>query len=339
MVNILHSQGYGNLLRPASHVALALFGILGVLSLLSMLSNYSLKNVSLSSQPAVMPSAPSVPTASAVHIESNTTTSSAIATTTTSSVPTATPQPVVGKVSMVYGDLMVFYRALESHEEHAHRHNYPMFVLRQKVLEGDGVWNKPLKLLTTIVEELEKPEGERLQWLFWFDGDTVLMNLNLPLEIFLPPPDLADVNVLLSRDWNGINNGNFFIRVHPQSVNLLNAVLAWPLMNPDSALTHVLEENEEFSRGVVYCPSRWFNPYKRSDNGELPITEGLPADMIVHPGDLLVHFAGVPGEAREPVMGAYIKISAEERPDWSAPVEETGYTNETARFWQRHREP
>lgn len=170
------------------------------------------------------------------------------------------------------------------------------------------------------------------------------MNLNMPLETFLPPSDLSDVYVLLSKDWNGINNGNFFICVHPWSVNLLNSVLAWPLLKPyvdlpwrdQSALSYVLEEYEDFSRAAVYCPSRWFNPYKRSDNGELPITENLPLDMIVHPGDLLVHMAGVPGEIRGEIMMAYIAISEQERPEWSVSLEAIGYVNETALFWESY---
>lgn len=66
---------------------------------------------------------------------------------------------------MVYGGLKAdaFEKALESHEEHSRRHNYPMFVLRKPIL--DGVWNKPLNLLSTIIEELNKPEDQRLEWL------------------------------------------------------------------------------------------------------------------------------------------------------------------------------
>ncbi|KAJ5689009.1 galactosyl transferase GMA12/MNN10 family protein [Penicillium macrosclerotiorum] len=241
---------------------------------------------------------------------------------------------------MIYGDFPIYEKALVSHEEHGRRLNYPVSVLRDPII--DGVWNKPLAILSIILRELEKPLDQRLQWIFWFDSDTVLMNLNLPLETFIPPPYLSEIHILLSKDWNGINNGNFFIRVHPWSVKLLNAVISYPYLHQNanlpfrdqSALSNVINENKYFTRSVAYCPSRWFNPYRRSENGELPITEHLNPDMRIHPGDLLVHFPGIYGEALDKGMKPYIDISAEERPEWNKAVEETGYIEETSSFWE-----
>ncbi|KAJ5818383.1 galactosyl transferase GMA12/MNN10 family protein [Penicillium riverlandense] len=196
-----------------------------------------------------------------------------------------------------------------------------------------------------MLGELEKPPDQRLEWLFWFDSDTVLMNLNLPLETFLPPSHLPDVHILLSQDYNGLNNGIFLIRVHPWSVKLLNAVIAYPYLKPDvelhwddqSALSNILKENEYFGRSTVYCPQRWFNPYTRSENGEEPVNKDLPSDMQVHPGDLLVHFPGTPSAKLNETMGPYIAISEEERPDWNTALEDTGYIEETALFWENYR--
>ncbi|KAJ5726493.1 galactosyl transferase GMA12/MNN10 family protein [Penicillium malachiteum] len=250
----------------------------------------------------------------------------------------ALTRPRVGKVSMIYGDRPIYNRALASHEEHSRRHNYPMSILRTPII--DRKWNKYLILLSTVLRELEKPEDER-----WFDSDTVLMNLNLPLEVFLPPPNLPDVHMLVSQDQNGINNGVFFIRVHSWSFELLNSALAYPRLNKNtqlpfgdqSALGKVLEENEYFSQSVVYCPSRWFNPYRRSENGELPQTEALPKSMVIHPGDLLVHFAGTADAGKlEEAMRPYIEISEQRRPDWNVPLENTHYVKQAALFWDTH---
>lgn len=168
------------------------------------------------------------------------------------------------------------------------------------------------------------------------------MNPNLPLETFIPPSSLSNVHILLSKDMNGLNNGNFFIRVHPWSVELLNTVIAYPFLNPgveilesdQTALWNVLDKNAYFARSTVYCPLRWFNPYRRSENGELPTTEPLPDNMLVHPGDLLVHFPGT-GERLGAHMYPYIAISRDERSDWSMPLKETGYIEETALFWDK----
>lgn len=70
----------------------------------------------------------------------------------------------------------------------------------------------------------------------WFDSDTVLMNPNMPLETFLPPPELPNVHLLTSRGWNGLRGGVFFLRVHPWSVELLSAAIAYPVVKPNVQL-------------------------------------------------------------------------------------------------------
>lgn len=64
---------------------------------------------------------------------------------------------------MIYGNNSVYERAIETHKEHCNRLGYPLFILRREVL--DGVWNKLAYLISLIVQELEKPEDERLEWL------------------------------------------------------------------------------------------------------------------------------------------------------------------------------
>lgn len=64
---------------------------------------------------------------------------------------------------MIYGNNPVYERAVKTHQEHCRRLGYPVFLLRQQVL--DGVWNKLAYLLSLIVQELEKPADERLEWL------------------------------------------------------------------------------------------------------------------------------------------------------------------------------
>ncbi len=58
-----------------------------------------------------------------------------------------------------------------------------------------------------------------------------MTNPEIPLETFLPPArlNLSDVHLLLASNWDGLNSGAFAIRVHPWSVSLLSAVLAYPI--------------------------------------------------------------------------------------------------------------
>jgi hypothetical protein len=64
---------------------------------------------------------------------------------------------------MIYGNDSVYERALDTHKEHCRRLWYPLFVLRNPIL--DGVWNKYAILLSVLLQELEKPVDQRLQWL------------------------------------------------------------------------------------------------------------------------------------------------------------------------------
>ena len=74
------------------------------------------------------------------------------------------PQSMVGKVHAVFGEPNpVYERALELHRSHAEKQGHPMFLLRERVLSG--LWSKPAFILSAMLQELAKPEEERLQWL------------------------------------------------------------------------------------------------------------------------------------------------------------------------------
>lgn len=166
------------------------------------------------------------------------------------------------------------------------------------------------------------------------------MNPNMPLETFLPPSHFPNTHMLLTKDWNGMNNGVFFIRVHPWSVQLLSAAIGYPAMNPDvdlywqdqSALTNIFKTSEYFSARVQYCPPRWFNAYMRSKDGRGPSADS-PRRYQVRPGDLLVHFPGTQRGELNVTLGPYMDIAEAHEAEWEPGLEETGYIQETERFW------
>lgn len=175
----------------------------------------------------------------------------------------------------------------------------------------------------------------------WFDGDTVIMNSNIPLDVFLPPPQFPDTHLLIAKDWNGMNNGAFFIRVIQWSVEFLSATLAYPAVHPDivlfwadqSAMAKLNSENEHFSRSIIFCPLRWFNAYMRSPNA-VDINPDSPAHLQVQPGDLLVHFPGTDAEALDSTMEPYLEVAESHNPVWELPLHKTGYLKEAADFWR-----
>jgi len=232
----------------------------------------------------------------------------------------------IAKVSAHFGPQHPAYeQALLTHHRHADLHNYPIFDLKTTII--DDLWNKPAHLLSIIMDELLKPEDRRLQWLFWFDRDTVILNHCMPLHIFLPPQETT--NIIISNDFNGLNNGVFGIRVCEWSVRLLSPILGYRELRPDedlpftkqSAMEKVLQD-DNFKEGVVYYPQRWFNAYPTSKE----------KDYTVRDADLLVHFAGV-GDRLEQISKWIQRVDAE--PDtWALNYRVTAIPEEIFDFWK-----
>lgn len=244
-------------------------------------------------------------------------------------------RPTVGKISILFGDSNPSYeRALQSHTIHNKLNNYPMFTLRQSIL--DDVWTKPAYILSVMLREMAKPESERLKWLLWVDGDTILLNPRVPIEAFLPPQDFDKVNLLVSHDWNGLNNGVFPIRVCAWSVELLSGILSYRFYRPEnelplrdqSAMADLLQD-DKFKSQTIQVPQRWFNAYQ----GEVNETIG---PHQVRRGDLLVHFAGV-GE-RESRMEYWLHRVEEHGEEWELDFKHTSYKTEISDFWHEKRQ-
>ena len=166
----------------------------------------------------------------------------------------------------------------------------------------------------------------------WVDADTVVTNPKLPLDIFLPPDEFPHLHLLTTADPNGLNNGVFFLKVHSWSVELLSSVIAYRAFRPDeelrfrdqSALQVMLKERQ-FRRNFVIVPQRWFNSYQAEHDG----SRTLPFQIL--PGDLLVHFPGVPNRGSR--MRVWLERAEKHLPEWELELEHTNYPNETKTFW------
>lgn len=250
----------------------------------------------------------------------------------------------IGKVTMLYGESNPLYeRAIQGQESHNEKFGYPMFVLREKMLPG--YWSKPAYILQLILTELAKPEQDRLHWLFWVDGDIVLMNPNVPLEIFLPPePAYADVHCVTTNDHRGLNNGAFFIRVNDWAVWLFSAIVSLTTFQPDVELKfgdqtamQIILEQERFANSTIYVPQRWFNAYAgyRGKGNHDPFSKPKKwtANAVLE-GDLQVHLAGGKKHRTE-YMTPYLDASELHTDRWELPFEKTSYQDEIRNFWQK----
>jgi len=227
----------------------------------------------------------------------------------------------IAKVSAHFGGQdPAFDRALQTHADHAKRHGYQLKDMRDSIF--DALWNKPAYIMSLILAELQKPSDERLEWLFWFDRDTIILNQCMPLHIFLPPRDKDDIQVVIADDFQGLNNGVFAVRVSEWSIRLYGAILGYRELRPDddlpfteqSAMERVLKETA-FSKGVAYYPQRWFNAY----------------GFQVKDADLLVHFAGVDNR-KEEIMKWIDKTDANPK-TWQKDYRLTDLPEEIMEFW------
>jgi hypothetical protein len=151
----------------------------------------------------------------------------------------------IGKVTASFGHSDPTYEsAISSHIPHNTQHFYRHFILRSRLV--GGLWSKHAYLLTILGLELSKPESERMEWLFWHDRDTIVMNPNIPLDIFLPPePEFAHVNILVTKDRNGLNNGVFFVRVNQWALKMFASALSIKEYMPDLQLKYTEQSGME----------------------------------------------------------------------------------------------
>jgi hypothetical protein len=255
----------------------------------------------------------------------------------------------IAKVSMLYGEPSPIYeRAIRTHLHHAYIHNYEVQILRDKLL--GRLWSKPAYLLSLILNELQLPSASRLQWLFWFDADTIILNPKIPLELFLPPPSHPQISFLCGYDHNGLNDGAFLLRVDDYSLHLLSAALTVESFRPEvdlkyseqSAIEHVATSTTDFVRpwdnftyaqGFARIPQRWLNAYMgpRTPTGEVKPKKQITGNSVKE-GDLLLHFAGK-GETKLKRINKFLNVLEGTREGWELEVKDTDIEAEIRQFW------
>lgn len=245
--------------------------------------------------------------------------------------PASSVSSKIGKCTVMHGKYGPGHLpAFDTHLRHSEIHHYPIFVLDRPIV--DGLWSKEAALLAVLLHEMSKPEATRLHWLMWFDADTLVINPLIPVEAFLPPQNLEGINLLVTEDWNGLNNGVFLLRVSAWSVNFLTNILAYPSYKPDedlpfteqSAMERTIQD-PRYASACIYVPPRWFNSYPRGEDESW-------TKYHVERGDMMLHFAGVGDRPR--MIRAFYNHVASEREKWEIPVGKTLLPQEIGDFWK-----
>lgn len=239
--------------------------------------------------------------------------------------------PFITKVTAIYDQNDIYESALSTHEAQNSLHGYDLRVLRERIT--NGWWSQAALLLSVVVGELSKAKEERTEWLLWFQPDVVVLNPEIPLEIFLPlESDLEDVHFLASHDDQGqLDSGVFFLRVHEWSARMLTEVLATPRVLPglqlaprkDRFALAAMISSETFRDNVLYQPRNWYNAY------------ALSAETSEYgPGDMQLHFHDTSGD-RWSGMSRTLNFLSTTPSKFSVPLERTTYPKETQEYWNR----
>lgn len=237
------------------------------------------------------------------------------------------------KIAVASGFEDILYeRALDTHVQHAKKHGYPMYMARENA--ADGMFNKIAYIMDVLLNELFKPAEERVEWLFYFDADSIIMNQEIPLEIFEPPSDFNHINWMAGKDYNGLNAGVFILRVNQWSLNLLTRVMTYKHYHPDeeyvfeeqTILARLTENDEQFMKESIYVPKAWLNAYFYS------LQE-------VKPGLLLSHF---PHPDYKWHIYEWLRVLESDKdenykPVYNIPVQQTSYPKEIKDFWNAKR--
>lgn len=140
-------------------------------------------------------------------------------------------------------------------------------------------WSKLKFIRSTILNHKSD-----VKWVFWSDADAIITNFSTNLCDFVQ----TDADIVITKDHNNFNTGNFFMRVCDWSAELL--VKAWKMTkyldHPWFEQRAIIElfENKDILSHVKVVPQRDFNSYPGN------IAKNKQGDY--QPGDFILHFPG-----------------------------------------------
>ncbi|KAL0929913.1 uncharacterized protein CTRU02_215122 [Colletotrichum truncatum] len=263
-------------------------------------------------------------------------------------LPSIQPQWRVTTVTAHFGKLEKHYQnALQTHILHTMLHSTKLEVMCAPVI--DNLWNKPAFILSLLLDEMLKRPEERTDWIFWVDRDTLILDECRPASSFLPPVTVdtqseasKPVQLLVTNDWNGLNNGIFLLRVGHWAIELFSAIVAFRYYRPDVDLPfteqsamEILMKEPKFRDAVQVVPQHWFNTYPGSNATTFLSREnekGL-SDYQARRGDFLIHFAGIPGKDKS--IDDWVDMLSGMPDVWNADKVQRNVTADIEAFWAK----
>jgi hypothetical protein len=164
---------------------------------------------------------------------------------------------------------------------------------------GESLDNSRPVPWTKVLLILDVMKNKQYKWIFWTDADSLIMNKNKKLEEFIDD----GYELIITKDLNAINSGQFFIKNSEWSNEFLHKVYSheefinhhwWEQMG---VITELQDANNLMH--VKIMPQRTFNSYQGFNNLEVDY----------HPGDFIIHFPGTGAEKLSKLMYYYGRFS------------------------------
>ncbi|KAM0237399.1 hypothetical protein ACHAP5_009029 [Fusarium lateritium] len=257
----------------------------------------------------------------------------------------------IGTITVHLGEVQEQYqKALQTHLIHSLVHDTQLDVLCSPII--DHIWNKPAFILSRLLEEMTLPENERLNWLFYADRDTLILDPCRPISSFLPPishkhaynkdeREKREPHLIMTKDWNGLNAGVFLVRVDRWAIDFFSDLLAFRHFQPNVSLPfeeqtamEILFDQPRYREGIEQVPSVWFNAYSGDSAIEFEqrvSDEGLEYYNAIR-GDFLVHFAGV--EDKDAAIYEWVEMLERQKGPWRPEQILRNITDNISSIWE-----
>jgi len=191
--------------------------------------------------------------------------------------------------------------SLENKLQYSHLHAYPFFYYHA----GVAATNASGRAATWAKIPVLQRYLEVFDWLLWIDLDAHIMDMERTLESLLPDAKREpNVDLVLTSDWYGLNNGVFLIRRSAWSREYLRLVWEgydkYDMQDATFAEQAVMERvlqlmsARTIEEHVKYVPRTLFNAYSRKIMPPEHIR--LPPDFgrfHYEPGDFILHMPGL----------------------------------------------
>lgn len=180
--------------------------------------------------------------------------------------------------------------------KYAEKHNYEHMVVSEPfTTTRNAYWRK-----ITLLREIMGKGDPSIKWIFWHDIDALITNHSVRLETLLGRVP-RNVGLVVTKDYLGLNSGNFFIRCSPNSMQFLDTVFVMRTHKvvrasgfPEQKAMELLLKTKQWKSFVKWEDQRTFNSFPVGVFGKR-----------WRRGDFLIHFAGIPRDRAAQLMEEY----------------------------------